>query len=130
MIDGVVSLHIINMAAVLYFIRHGVTCPFVSAPILLAGNAHIMRVHGIVQVKLCCAMVKYPAIKLYTAMYRVSLPHEWNGVSVVYIHPNRVMLYLSGCFKSVCPWHNLTCNKCPYNAALVHGHSFVTISDD
>lgn len=75
-------------------------------------------------------MVKYPTIKLYTAMYRVSLPHEWNGESVVYIHPNRVMRYLSGSFKSVCPWRHLTCNKCHYNAALVHGHSFVTISDD
>lgn len=75
-------------------------------------------------------MDKCPTIKIYTAMYRVSLPHEWNGVSVVYIHPIRVVRYLSGCFKSVCPWHNLTCNKCPYNAALVYAHSFVTISFD
>lgn len=130
MIDGVVSLHIINMAAMLYFIRHCVTYPFVSAPILLAGNAQIMRVHGIVQVRLCCAMVKCPTIKLYTAVYRMSLPHEWNGVSVVYIYPIRVVTYISGCFKSVCPWSNLTCNKCPYNAALIHGHTFLTISYD
>lgn len=33
MMDGVVSLHFINMTAVLYFIRRGVTCPFVYAPI-------------------------------------------------------------------------------------------------